>query len=136
MKQKLSIPEFWENFFKESLIKSQKDCFTFCGENKRIHEFKALCDSIRNYLFMLKKNENKPNFVNKIMISDSKILKLLIQSSLNQIETANKLEEWEESFKTSEKIIGFIEEYEKTEVVKDKGAKGKEKKEVKIYVIK
>ena len=65
------------------------------------------------------------------MISDSKILKLLIQSSLNQIETANKLEEWEESFKTSEKIIGFIEEYEKTEVVKDKGAKGKEKKIIK-----
>ena len=113
-------------------IQILKDCFTFCGENKRIHEFKALCDSIRNYLFMLKKNENKPNFVNKIMISDSKILKLLIQSSLNQIETANKLEEWEESFKTSEKIIGFIEEYEKTEVVKDKGAKGKEKKLLKI----
>ena len=43
-----------------------KDCFVFCGENKRIHEFKALCDSIRNYLFMLKKNENKPNFVNKV----------------------------------------------------------------------
>ena len=31
-------------------------------------------------------------------------LKILIQTSLNQIETANKLEEWEESFKTSEKI--------------------------------
>ena len=107
------------------------DCFLFCGENKRIHEFKALCDSIRNYLFMLKKNENKPNFANKIMISDAKILRLLIQSSLNQIETANKLEEWEESFKTSEKIISFIEEYEKIEK-KDNTKQGKEKKYLKI----
>ena len=107
-----------------------KDCFVFCGENKRIHEFKALCDSIRNYLFMLKKNENKPNFVNKVNLSDSKILRLLIQSSLNQIATANKLEEWEESFKTSEKIIGFIEDYEKIE--KPGNKQGKEKKYLKI----
>ena len=107
-----------------------KDCFSFCGENKRIHEFKALCDSIRNYLFMLKKNENKPNFVNKINLSDSKVLRLLIQSSLNQIATANKLEEWEESFKTSEKIIGFIEDYEKIE--KPGNKPGKEKKYLKI----
>ena len=114
-------------------IQILKDCFVFCGENKRIHEFKALCDSIRNYLFMLKKNENKPNFANKINISDSKILRLLIQSSLNQIETANKLEEWEESFKTSEKIIGFIEDYEKIEVIREKpGNKQKEKKFLKI----
>ena len=94
-----------------------KDCFSFCGENKRIHEFKALCDSIRNNLFMLKKNENKPNFANKIVLSDPKILRVLIQTSLNQIETANKLEEWEESFKTSEKIIDFIEDYQKIEKV-------------------
>ena len=114
-------------------IQILKDCFVFCGENKRIHEFKALCDSIRNYLFMLKKNENKPNFANKINISDSKILRLLIQSSLNQISTANKLEEWEESFKTSEKIIGFIEDYEKIEVIREKpGNKQKEKKFLKI----
>ena len=90
-----------------------KDCFSFCGENQRNHEFKALCDSVRNHLYTLKKNENKPNFVNKIQISEPSILKILIQTSLNQIETANKLEEWEESFKTSEKIISFIEEYEK-----------------------
>ena len=90
-----------------------KDCFTFCGENQRNHEFKALCDSVRNYLYTLKKNENKPNFANKIQISDPSVLKILIQTSLNQIETANKLEEWEESFKTSEKIVSFIEEYEK-----------------------
>ena len=90
-----------------------KDCFSFCGENQRNHEFKALCDSVRNHLYTLKKNENKPNFINKIQISDPSILKILIQTSLFQIETANKLEEWEESFKTSEKIISFIEEYEK-----------------------
>ena len=112
-------------------IQILKDCFLFCGENRCIHEFKALCDSIRNYLFMLKKNENKPNFTNKIMISDAKILRLLIQSSLNQIETANKLEEWEESFKTSEKIVSFIEDYESIEK-KDKDKKGKEKKYLKI----
>ena len=93
-----------------------KDCFSFCGENQRNHEFKALCDSVRNHLYTLKKNENKPNFVNKIQISEPSILKILIQTSLNQIETANKLEEWEESFKTSEKIISFIEEYEKIPV--------------------
>ena len=93
-----------------------KDCFSFCGENKRNHEFKALCDSLRNHLFTLKKNENKPNFANKIQMSDPSILKILIQTSLNQIETANKLEEWEESFKTSEKIVSFIEEYEKLPV--------------------
>ena len=113
-----------------------KDCFSFCGENKRIHEFKALCDSIRNNLFMLKKNENKPNFANKIVLSDPKILRVLIQTSLNQIETANKLEEWEESFKTSEKIIDFIEDYQKIEKVKEKvgkdGKKEKEKKYLKI----
>ena len=116
-------------------IQILKDCFLFCGENRRIHEFKALCDSIRNYLFMLKKNENKPNFTNKIMISDAKILRLLIQSSLNQIETANKLEEWEESFKTSEKIVAFIEDYEKIEKKdkdKEKDKKSKEKKYLKI----
>ena len=90
-----------------------KDCFTFCGENQRNHEFKALCDSVRNHLYTLKKNENKPNFANKIQISDPSVLKILIQTSINQIETANKLEEWEESFKTSEKIVSFIEEYEK-----------------------
>ena len=90
-----------------------KDCFSFCGENQRNHEFKALCDSLRNHLFTLKKNENKPNFANKIQMSDPNILKILIQTSLNQIETANKLKEWEESFKTSEKIVSFIEEYEK-----------------------
>ena len=90
-----------------------KDCFSFCGENQRNYEFKALCDSVRNYLFTLKKNENKPNFANKIQISDPSILKILILTCLNQIETANKLEEWEESFKTSEKIVSFIEEYEK-----------------------
>ena len=90
-----------------------KDCFTFCGENQRNHEFKALCDSVRNHLYAIKKNENKPNFTNKIQISDPNILQILIQTSLNQIETANKLEEWEESFRTSEKIISFIEEYEK-----------------------
>ena len=90
-----------------------KDCFAFCGENQRNHEFKALCDSVRNHLYTLKKNENKPNFANKIQISDPIILKILIQTSLNQIETANKLEEWEESFRTSEKIVSFIEEYEK-----------------------
>ena len=90
-----------------------KDCFTFCGENQRNHEFKALCDSVRNHLYTIKKNENKPNFANKIQISDPNILKILIQTSLNQIETANNLEEWEESFRTSEKIISFIEEYEK-----------------------
>ena len=107
-----------------------KDCFSFCGENKRIHEFKALCDSIRNNLFMLKKNENKPNFANKIVLSDPKILRVLIQTSLNQIETANKLEEWEESFKTSEKIIDFIEDYQKIEKVKEKvGKDGKKEKE-------
>ena len=70
-----------------------KDCFSFCGENQRNHEFKALCDSVRNHLYTLKKNENKPNFVNKIQISEPSILKILIQTSLNQIETANKLEE-------------------------------------------
>ena len=114
-------------------IQILKDCFLFCGENKRIHEFKALCDSIRNYLFMLKKNEAKPNFQNKIMVSDAKILRLLIQSSLNQIETANKLEEWEESFKTSEKIISFIEDYEKIEKKeKTTGKANKEKKYLKI----
>ena len=90
-----------------------KDCFTFCGENQRNHEFKALCDSVRNHLYTLKKNENKPNFANKIQISDPSVLKILIQTCINQIETANKLEEWEESFKTSEKIVSFIEEYEK-----------------------
>ena len=90
-----------------------KDCFSFCGKNQRNHEFKALCDSVRNHLYTLKKNENKPNFANKIQISDPNILKILIQTSLNQIETANKLEEWEESFRTSEKIVSFIEEYEK-----------------------
>ena len=86
-----------------------------------------------NYLFMLKKNEAKPNFQNKIMVSDAKILRLLIQSSLNQIETANKLEEWEESFKTSEKIISFIEDYEKIEKKeKTTGKANKEKKYLKI----
>ena len=113
-------------------IQILKDCFAFCGDNKRIHEFKALCDSIRNYLFMLKKNENKPNFANKINISEAKILRMLIQSSINQIETANKLEEWEESFKTSEKIISFIEDYEKIEKVKEKGKQNKEKKYMRI----
>ena len=113
-------------------IQILKDCFAFCGDNKRIHEFKALCDSIRNYLFMLKKNENKPNFANKINISEAKILRLLIQSSINQIETANKLEEWEESFKTSEKIVSFIEDYEKIEVVKEKTKQNKEKKYLRI----
>ena len=72
-----------------------------------------MCDSVRNHLYTLKKNENKPNFANKIQISDPSVLKILIQTSINQIETANKLEEWEESFKTSEKIVSFIEEYEK-----------------------
>ena len=111
-----------------------KDCFNFCGENKRIYEFKTLCDSIRNYLFMLKKNESKPNFTNKINLSDSKTLRLLIQSSLNQIATANKLEEWEESFKTSEKIIGFIDDYEKIEIVREKegNKQNKEKRFLKI----
>ena len=113
-------------------IQILKDCFSFCGDNKRIHEFKALCDSIRNYLFMLKKNENKPNFANKINISEAKILRLLIQSSINQIETANKLEEWEESFKTSEKIVSFIEDYEKIEIVKEKTKQSKEKKYMRI----
>ena len=69
----------------------------------------------------------------QLYIQISKILRLLIQSSLNQISTANKLEEWEESFKTSEKIIGFIEDYEKIEVIREKpGNKQKEKKFLKI----
>ena len=102
-----------------------KDCFTFCGENQRNHEFKALCDSVRNHLYTLKKNENKPNFANKIQISDPKILKILIQTSLNQIETANKLEEWEESFRTSEKIVSFIEEYEKIQAKDQDGSSSK-----------
>ena len=112
-----------------------KDCFTFCGENRRIHEFKALCDSIRNYLFMLKKNENKPNFANKINITEPKVLRLLIQSCIAQIETANKLEEWEESFKTSEKIVSFIEDYEKIEIVREKPGNKKGEKEKKFLKI-
>ena len=93
-----------------------KSAFNFCKEKKRKIEFKRLCDSVRNYLQTLIKSEKKSNFVNKVMINDPEVLNTLIQIRLNLLDTAIELEQWLESFKTSEDIIFLVDKYEKIQI--------------------
>ena len=57
--------------------------FVFCKENKRKAEFKRLCDSVRGYLQTLIKTEKKGTFINKVDISNPKVLKTLIEIRIN-----------------------------------------------------
>jgi len=99
----------------KNYAKVLENTITFCRENKRKNEFKRLCDSVRGYLITLIKTEKvQINFSNKVDISKPEIILILIKMRLNLLETAIELEQWQESFKTSEDIIYLMERYEKS----------------------
>lgn len=52
-------------------------------------------------------------FQNKVQISDPKVLRALIEIRINLLDTAIELEQWQESFKTSEDIIYLMDKYER-----------------------
>lgn len=93
-----------------------RNAFEFCRIYKRKAEFKRLCDSVRGYLQTLIKSENKSNFVNKVQISNPKVLMDLIKIRIDLLNTATELEQWQEAFKTSEDIIYLMDKYENTVV--------------------
>ena len=61
------------------------------------------------------KTEKKGTFINKVDISNPKVLKTLIEIRITLLDTATELEQWQESFKTAEDIIYLMDKYEKLE---------------------
>lgn len=52
-------------------------------------------------------------FLNKVQISNPKVLKTLIEIRINLLDTATELEQWQESFKTAEDIVFLMDKFEK-----------------------
>jgi hypothetical protein len=52
-------------------------------------------------------------FLNKVQISNPKVLKTLIEIRINLLNTATELEQWQESFKTAEDIVFLMDKFEK-----------------------
>jgi translation initiation factor 3 subunit A len=102
-----------------------KAAFLFCKANKRKVEFKRLCDSVRGYLQTLIKTEKRGMFLNKVQISNPKVLKTLIEIRINLLDTAIELEQWQESFKTAEDILYLMDKFEKQSIDGDKSNKAK-----------
>lgn len=86
-----------------------KSTFTFCKNWNLKNEFKRLCDSVRGFIQTLLKSSKLTNVPNKIEINNSDIIKNLIFAKLEQLETAVKLKQWQEGFKTAEDVVFLIQ---------------------------
>lgn len=98
----------------EHYFKILKSTFQFCKRFNMKNEFNRICDSVRGYLQMLIRSENKDvNIPNKVELNNIAVVKSLIEIRSSLLETAIELQQWQEAFKICEDIILLLNKLNK-----------------------
>lgn len=83
-----------------------QEAFKFCQKFQRKMEFRRLCDLLRFQLQTVQKYQNQPTSVN---LANPESLQLALETRFEQLNTATKMDLWQESFKTIEDISNLME---------------------------
>ncbi|CAI4227480.1 unnamed protein product [Auanema sp. JU1783] len=83
-----------------------RQSFEFCAKYQRRAEFKKLCELLRLHLNQIQKHQHLPHTV-KLNNPDS--LSMMQETRLHQLETAIKMELWQEAYKSAEDVHGMMQ---------------------------
>ncbi|KAI9184060.1 eukaryotic translation initiation factor 3 subunit A [Blastocladiella emersonii ATCC 22665] len=79
--------------------------FAFCKINARKNEFRRLCETLRTHLANLPRQASQHNGIN---LSDPEVLQRFLDTRFLQLQTANDMELWQESFRSAEDIYQLL----------------------------
>ncbi|ORZ38732.1 hypothetical protein BCR44DRAFT_1427697 [Catenaria anguillulae PL171] len=79
--------------------------FAFCLRNARKNEFRRLCETLRLHLAGLPRAASQHNGIN---LSDPEVLQRFLDTRFLQLQTANDMELWQESFRSAEDIYQLL----------------------------
>jgi len=88
-----------------------RKAFAFCGNYRRITEFRRLCDTMRQHVGHLQKHiaQNTTNRLRGWEGFTPESIELHLQTRFSQLEVATSLEVWTEAFRTIEDIYSIMQ---------------------------
>uniref|UniRef100_A0A1I7TGY0 Eukaryotic translation initiation factor 3 subunit A n=1 Tax=Caenorhabditis tropicalis TaxID=1561998 RepID=A0A1I7TGY0_9PELO len=87
-----------------------RQSFEFCVTYQRRTEFRKLCDLLRMHLNQIQKHQYAPNVNSfRVKLTSPESLALMQDTRLNQLDTAIKMELWQEAYKSAEDVHGMMQ---------------------------
>jgi translation initiation factor 3 subunit A len=87
-----------------------QNCFRFCLKFQRKMEFRRLCELLRKHVSDSQKYQQQ---INAVDLSSPETLQLYLETRFEQLNTAAKMEQWQEAFKAIEDISNLMQMSEK-----------------------
>jgi translation initiation factor 3 subunit A len=81
--------------------------FAFCARYQRRVEFRRLCDQLRHHLSTAIKYQTT-SAATAVDLAHPESLRLVLQARFKQISTAAEMGLWQEAFKATEEVAGFL----------------------------